>query len=164
MWWLIVAILLFLLTAFLIIAEVFVPSGGIISILAAAALVAGIYLFFSFSVTAGWIGIVVAIVMVPLVIYFAYRIFPHTRFGRAVILSPTVRTAGDAIPDTPNLKGLLNKTATTLTPLRPVGMCDFDGKRLECVAETGYIEKGVTVKVIRVEGTQLTVEPLESKE
>ncbi len=163
MWWLLIAILLYILAAFLIIAEVFVPSGGIISIMAAGALAAGVYLFFTFSVTAGWIGIVLAVIMVPAVIYFAYRIFPHTSFGRAVILSPGQRTAGDAIPDTPNLKGLLNKTATTLTPLRPVGMCDFDGKKLECVAETGYIEKGVTVKVIRVEGTQLTVEAEETK-
>jgi len=36
-------------------------------------------------------------------------------------------------------------------------MCDFSGRRIECVAETGYVEKGKEVRVIRVQGTQLTV-------
>jgi membrane-bound ClpP family serine protease len=42
-------------------------------------------------------------------------------------------------------------------------MCDFAGRRLECVAETGYIEKDNNVTVIRVEGTQLTVRMVEEK-
>jgi len=36
-------------------------------------------------------------------------------------------------------------------------MCDFSGKRVECVAESGYVEKGKKVKVIRVQQTQVTV-------
>ncbi len=44
-----------------------------------------------------------------------------------------------------------------MTPLRPVGMCDFAGQRLECVAESGYLDKNQIVEVIKVEGTQLTV-------
>jgi membrane-bound ClpP family serine protease len=44
-----------------------------------------------------------------------------------------------------------------LTPLRPVGICEFSGKRIECVAESGYVEKGTPVEVIRVQGTQPTV-------
>jgi len=38
-----------------------------------------------------------------------------------------------------------------------VGMCDFSGKRVECVAESGYVDKDKKVKVIDVESTQLTV-------
>ena len=44
-----------------------------------------------------------------------------------------------------------------MTPLRPVGMCDFAGQRLECVAESGYNDRNRTVEMIKVEGTQLTV-------
>ena len=64
---------------------------------------------------------------------------------------------GDAIPDTHELKELLGAVGVVLTPLRPVGMCDFAGRRLECVAESGYVDKGNKVKVIDVESTQLTV-------
>jgi membrane-bound ClpP family serine protease len=42
-----------------------------------------------------------------------------------------------------------------------VGTCDFSGRRLECVAESGYVDKGKKVKVIRVQATQLTVRQIE---
>jgi membrane-bound ClpP family serine protease len=40
-------------------------------------------------------------------------------------------------------------------------MCDFAGHRVECVAESGYVEKDKKVKVINVESTQLTVRTIE---
>lgn len=160
-WWLVFAVLLYFFCAALIIAEVFVPSGGLISICALGCLVGGAVMFFRHSTTAGWVGVTIAVVMIPSVVIIAYRIFPKTRFGKAVTLAPSRRDKGDAIPDTEQLKGLLGKEGLVLTPLRPVGMCDFSGQRVECVAESGYVENDKTVKVIRIEGTQLTVRVVE---
>jgi membrane-bound serine protease (ClpP class) len=56
---------------------------------------------------------------------------------------------------------MLGKVGVVITPLRPVGMCDFAGKRVECVAEGGYVDKDKKVKVIDVESTQLTVRMIE---
>lgn len=156
-WWLLFAMLLYVGSACLILAEVFVPSGGLISVLAAACLVAGAVLFFRHSATVGWIGVIAAMVLIPTILIFAYKMFPHTRFGKAVMLSPSNRQVGDAVPDTDRLEGLLGKDGEVITDLRPVGMCDFSGQRVECVAEGGYIEQGNSVTVIRVQGTQLTV-------
>jgi membrane-bound serine protease (ClpP class) len=44
-----------------------------------------------------------------------------------------------------------------LTPLRPVGTCEINGKRVQCVAETGFITKGTPVKVFTVEGNRVIV-------
>ena len=160
-WWLIFAVFLFFLSAALIIAEVFVPSGGLISVCALACLIGGIAIFFRHSATAGWIGIIIAIVMIPSIVIIAYKIFPRTRFGKSVTLSPPQREQGDAIPDTEALKKLLGAEGAVLTPLRPVGMCDFSGRRVECVAESGYVDKGKKVKVIDVESTRVTVRVIE---
>ncbi len=160
-WWLIFAVFLYFACAALIVAEVFVPSGGLISICALACLVGGIVIFFQYSVTVGWIGIGIAAIMIPSVLVVAYKIFPKTRFGKSVTLTPPQRRQGDAIPDTNRLKELLGAEGVVLTPLRPVGMCDFSGQRLECVAESGYVDKGKKVKVINVESTQLTVRIIE---
>ena len=160
-WWLVFAVFLYIICSVLIIAEVFVPSGGLISLCALACLVGGAVIFFQYSITAGWIGIGIAAVMIPSVLIFAYRIFPKTRFGRSVTLTPPQRQQGDAIPDTSELKELLGKVGIVLTPMRPVGMCDFAGQRVECVAESGYVDKGTKVKVINVESTQLTVRTIE---
>jgi membrane-bound ClpP family serine protease len=160
-WWLAFAVFLYLACAALIVAEVFVPSGGIISVCAFACLVGGILIFFRHSTTTGWVGIVIAMVMIPTTLIFAYKAFPNTRFGKSVTLKPSERTPGDAIPDTPRLKEMLGAEGMVITPLRPVGMVDFTGKRIECVVESGYVEKNRKVKVIRVQGTQLTVRVIE---
>jgi membrane-bound ClpP family serine protease len=160
-WWLIFAVFLYFACAVLIVAEVFVPSGGLISICSLACLVGGIAIFFHHSLIAGWIGVGIAAVMIPAVLIFAYKIFPKTRFGKSVTLTPPESRQGDAIPDTDKLKELLGAEGVVLTTLRPVGMCDFSGHRVECVAESGYVDKGKKVKVINVESTQLTVRIIE---
>ena len=161
-WWLLLAVFLYVVCAMLIVAEVFIPSGGLLSVCALATLVGGVAIFFRYSAAAGWIGVVVAVVMVPVLLVGAYRILPRTRFGNRVILARPVRERGDAISDSPELAKLKGQSGTVLTPLRPVGMCDFAGRRIECVAESGYVEKGLKVKVVRVEGTQLTVRVTET--
>ena len=160
-WWLLLAVILYLACAALIIAEVFVPSGGLISICALACLIGGVAIFFQHSMAAGVAGIGVAIVMIPSVLIIAYKIFPKTRFGKSVTLTPSERQQGDAVPDTPELKNMLGTVGVVISPLRPVGICDFSGRRIECVAEGGYVEKGKKIKVIEVESTQLTVRVIE---
>ena len=162
-WWLIFAVFLYFACAVLIVAEVFVPSGGLISICALACLIGGTVIFFQHSNTAGWIGIIIALVMIPSVLVIAYKIFPKTRFGKSVTLSPPDRQQGDAVPDAAELKDLLGAVGVVLTPLRPVGMCDFSGRRVECVAEGRYVEKGGNVKVIKVQSTQVTVRLVEDE-
>jgi len=160
-WWLVFAVFLYFACAALIVAEVFVPSGGLISVCALACLISGITIFFRHSTTVGWIGVGIAIIMIPTVLVIAYKIFPQTRFGKSVTLTPPQRQQGDAIPDTTELKKMLGAVGVVLTPLRPVGMCDFSGHRIECVAEGGYVDRGKKVKVIDVESTQLTVRIVE---
>ncbi len=160
-WWLVFAVILYFACAALIVAEVFVPSGGLISICALACLIGGVSIFFHQSTTAGWVGVGTAAVMIPSVLIMAYRIFPKTRFGKSVTLTPPQRRQGDAIPDTEQLKGLLGAEGVVITPLRPVGMCEISGQRVECVAESGYVDRGLKIKVINVESTQLTVRTVE---
>jgi len=159
---LVFAVFLFLACAALLFAEVFVPSGGLLTVGAVACVVGGITLFFQHTAMMGWIGMGVAVVLIPAVLIVAYRMFPHTRFGRAVTLTPPDRSTGDAVPDTEQLKRLIGEQGTATSPLHPVGVCDFSGRRVECVAETGYVDTGAKVKVIRVQGSQLTVRVVES--
>ncbi len=161
-WWIILAIFLFLICAILLVAEVFIPSFGLLIALSLASLIGGIMIFFRLSPTAGWIGIIAAVVMIPATLVFAYKIFPKTSFGKTVLLDMPQIQKGTGVPDSEELTKLLGQKAVTITVLRPVGMCDFAGTRLECVTESGYVEKGKTVEVIKVEGTQLTVREVEN--
>lgn len=160
-WWLALAVCLYLLFVLLLIAEVFVPSGGLLTVCSVACLIGGTYIFFKQSTIAGIAGIILAVITIPLLLRYVYKAFPQTRFGKSVTLAPPERPQGDAVPDTPVLEKLLGAVGVVLTPLRPVGTCDFEGHRIECVAESGYIAKDAKVKVIKVESTQLTVREIE---
>jgi membrane-bound ClpP family serine protease len=160
-WWLLFAVFLYFAAALLIVAEVFVPSGGLLFMCVIACVAGGLVIFFKHSPAAGWAGVAIALVMIPSVLVGAYKIFPHTKLGKATTLEPPKRELGDAVPDTDELKKLMGATGTVITPMRPVGTCEFSGKRLECVADSGYVEKGKMVMVIRIESTQLTVRVIE---
>ena len=156
-WWIILAVFLYFLCAALLVAEVFVPSFGLLSVFALSALTGGVIIFFKYSPVAGWAGVFIAIIMIPMVLVGAYKVFPKTSFGRNVSLfKPEIRP-GQGIPDSQLLNGLPGKSGIVVTDLRPVGMCEIDGQRLECLAESGYIDSGSEVEVIKVESTQVTV-------
>ena len=160
-WWLLFAVFLYVVCAALIVAEVLIPSGGLLGTAAFLSLAGGVVLFFQHSPAAGLIGLMVAVFMVPSLLFLAYKLLPRTRFGRQALLAPPVRQRGDAITDASELSKLLGQVGLVLTTMRPVGMCDFDGRRVECVAESGYVPRDKKVKVIHVDGTQVTVRVVE---
>jgi membrane-bound serine protease (ClpP class) len=162
--WFVLAVFLFAACAILLVLEVFVPSFGLLTVSSLACLGAGIAIFFEYGAVAGWIGVVVAALLIPLIWIVTYRIFPRTSIGRKMILGKPDAGRGDAIPDCRDLEGMLSKVGVVRTPLRPVGICDFDGRRIECVSERGLIGVNQKVKVIRVQGTTVTVRPVDEKE
>ena len=161
-WWLLLAVFLYLACAVLIIAEVLLPSGGLLSICALACLAGGFIIFFQHSTAAAYVGVILAFVMIPTVLILAYKVFPKTRFGNSTHLSPSERSPGDASPGSDELTELLGADGIAFTPMHPVGMVKFNDRRVECVAESGYIEKDTEVKVIRVQGSRVTVRAVET--
>jgi membrane-bound ClpP family serine protease len=160
-WWILLAVFLYFLCAMLLVAEVFVPSGGLISVCSLLCLAGGVVIFFRVSPAAGWAGVALAVVMIPATLIVAYRVFPKTRFGKSVTLNPTRAGRGAGIPHSEELERLLGSDGVVLTPLRPVGMCEFSGHRVECIAESGYLARGETVTVIEVQGRKLLVRKTE---
>ena len=51
----------------------------------------------------------------------------------------------------------LNKTAMSITELRPSGFIEIDGKRLDALSDGSFIPKNVQVEVFRVEGSKIFV-------
>ena len=161
-WWIALAIFLYILCAALIVFEILIPSFGILSVCALACLVGGAWIFFSYGQAIGYVGLLVAVVLIPIVLVIIYKLMQKTSLGKAIFLDGPDIEAGGGIPDSDELGGLLGKVGKVISDLRPVGSCDFDGKRVECVAEANFIEADTTVKVIKVESTQVTVREVRS--
>lgn len=58
----------------------------------------------------------------------------------------------------PELIQLKGKSGIAVTTLRPSGKINIDGKNYDAMAETGMIDKGTAIVVIKVEAAQLYVE------
>ena len=56
-----------------------------------------------------------------------------------------------------DMQVLVGRHGLTSSVLRPAGIADFDGVRLNVVTEGGFIEKDVSVEIVRVEGTRIVV-------
>jgi membrane-bound serine protease (ClpP class) len=161
---LIFAIVLLGLGFCLVVLEVFVPSGGILSILAVGSVAGGIYLAFQESATAGGIFIATAAVGLPILIYEMLKLFPKTSVGRRVILSGPSSHEEVATSSELKLKKLEGKMGTAKSRLRPSGVAEFEGERVDVVTEGMIIEPGTRLKVIEVKGNRVVVREAQTED
>ena len=82
------------------------------------------------------------------------RFMPRTPFGRQLILDTGLR---DAPPE--DLRWL-GKRGRTSSPLRPAGIAEIEGTRVDVVSEGDLIEPGTPVEVVRVDGNRVVVRQL----
>lgn len=154
--WIAFAVFLLVLCAILLVLEIFIPSLGLLTAIALMCLAGGIYLFFQVSTAVGWIGVWTAIILIPIVWILVYKLLPKTKLGSILELRNAMK-AISGVPDQEALDALEGQKGFVLSPLRPVGMCEFGGKKIVCVSDADYIEKDTPVKIIHVEGNKVTV-------
>jgi membrane-bound ClpP family serine protease len=140
----------------LLLAEVFIPSGGLIGFLAIGFLGVSLYLAFA-TTTLGPVFLVVAGLMIPLTLMLAIYLWPRTPMAKFLLLSPP--EPEDVIPDghALMLEHLVGQFGRALTPLRPSGLVDFEGRRLEGLSEEGLIPAGMLVRAVQVRSGRLIV-------
>ncbi len=155
--WIVFAVFLYMLCAALLVFEIFIPSFGLLMLLAVGAFAWATALFFQMGSTVGWCGLASSAVIIPVCWIFTYKVFPHTSVGRAMILKSSPRELGDALPEQERLAMLVGKNGRTISPLRPVGVCQIDGLRVVCCAQAGYIARNAPIEVVRVQGHTVTV-------
>jgi membrane-bound ClpP family serine protease len=140
--------------------EVFIPSGGLIGFLAIGFLAVGVWNAFSISNLAGLLAILALILLLPMVLALAVYLMPRTPLGRRMFLRPP--EPEEVEPEPPagrRLDHLIGQYGRAVTPLRPSGVVDFDGRRLDALAEEGLIPPGTLVRAVQVRGGSLVVRP-----
>ncbi len=155
------AIVLLGMAAAFFIAEVFVPSGGLLGACAALCLVGGVVMLFGIDTTLGLVGLIISLIAIPVALMLALKIWPSTPIGRALTLGnndddENSAFDGQARPSTQNHIHApaipVGTVGTTLTELRPVGTCLFNGTRQECLSDAGVLAKGIEVKFLPLTG------------
>ena len=81
------------------------------------------------------------------------KFFTRAKFVKRHLLEGEI----DGTQEYEQYKELLDKTGTAETDLRPSGKARLDGRKRDVLAETGMIERGTNVKVVKVEGSRVIV-------
>ena len=110
----------------------------------------------------GIVLLVAIIVIAPVYLVFMVRWLPTTAIGQRLFLKRLAVDAGEGTPEADTLGQMVGKTGLAETMLRPSGAVRVDGQRVIALCESGTIEKGQSVLVLRAAGANLIVRVAEA--
>ena len=137
-----------------VIAEIILPSGGILSLLAAGVFGYSLYLVFTdLSTAAGIAFVIVDIITLPVLIVIGIKMLAKS----PVTLSTELSSKLGVSSQSPELTQYIDKEGRAITDLHPAGTALVEGKRLDVVSRGEYIEKNAALMVIAVSGNRIVV-------
>jgi membrane-bound serine protease (ClpP class) len=136
-----------------------VLMSGIVAVLAIAALIVGVTLVFSGSTpSTGIITLIVLFVAIPILVVGASRMLSNTSLGKRMFLSAAEEDETFAkLPSLLELEHLRGRYGRTVSALRPAGVTDFDGRRVDTITEGEMIEPGQWVRCLDVQAGKVIV-------
>lgn len=152
---------LFMVGIILLAIEAFIPGFGVFGILGILGILGSILLA-SANLEQAVQSLAIALIATVTVIAVGAR--HATRrgfFGRLTLRDTLNRAEGYVAP--PSMDSLVNREGVALTPLRPAGAAEIDGRRVDVVTDGDFIDPGTRVRVAEVVGSRVVVRPVGEK-
>lgn len=144
----------------LLVVEMFTPGFGVAGVTGLLCLAAAIVMQYAFGDAriATYILAIVLLVLVLAILWFV-RSFQRGKLSRSfLVLNDSIDAA--STPGVAAAKAeLIGKSGVALTALRPAGIAEIDGNRLDVMTAGAFIEKGEPVTVVNAEGMHILVRP-----
>lgn len=152
------AALCFLAGLVLVIVEMHMPGFGVAGTAGAILLLLGIILTAN-SLLEAFVLILVVLIVLGLTATVVLQSAMKGKLNKSLVLSHTLdKSAGYSA--TEDMEYFVGKKGTALTVLRPSGIADFDGVRLDVISESEFIQKDAAVCVVSVQGRRIVVRPI----
>ena len=151
-------VICFLVGVALLVAEVFMPGFGIAGISGIVLEIISIvltYLKYGGLASLGLTVVILAVIGISISV--SLRSATRGRLSKSPIILHQAETSAEGYNATTDMEVFLGKEGQTVTVLRPTGMAEFDGVKLNVVSDGEYIPKGTHVRVDRVEGVRVVV-------
>jgi len=143
-----------LVAILVIIAEIIIPSGGILALLATGLFGYSLYLVFtSISASAGMAFIIADLFIVPILVYFGIKFLAKS----PVTLRTRLSKEDGVTVQSPDQNDFLGSVGLAITDLRPSGVANIRDQRLDVVTRGEYLENETEIIVIAVSGNQIVV-------
>jgi len=97
-------------------------------------------------------SLLVSIIVIALIIKYLPK---STIFNRLILAED--EKANKGFVSSKSLRKLVGLEGIALSTLRPAGMADFKGEKIDVVADGDYVQQGSKLKVLRVEGSKVVV-------
>ncbi|MBE5798878.1 MAG: hypothetical protein E7321_02890 [Clostridiales bacterium] len=144
-----------LLGAGLMILEIFLPGFGLPGISGIVLIGAGVIMAaLAHGMLTAIVILLVVIALLALVVSWVMRSAAKGNYHSEIFLKEK-----DDLDSREDMQVLVGKTGRTTSVLRPAGIGDFDGVRLNVVTEGGFIERDRPIEIVSVEGTRIVVRP-----
>ncbi len=143
--------------AILIAVDFFLPGFVLATIGVLFMVVATVICGLNYSLTTTLALICGEILIAGLAGWLSIKYFPRSKVGQQMILHETLQAAHTSPGANTQLVG---REGVAQTVLRPAGIGQIDGKRLDVEAESDMIERGSPIKVVAVEGNRILVRKL----
>jgi membrane-bound serine protease (ClpP class) len=158
---LVLAYVLIAIGFLLMVGELFFTSGTLL-VLALTSIAAGVGLAFYHGSSTGLFTLLGVLIALPLFGGFLARYWPKTRMGRRMLLSaPDEDATVASMPVNLELERLRGRVGRAVSDLRPSGVCDFDGWRVDTITEGMMVEAGGYVRCVDVRAGKVIVRPIE---
>lgn len=152
----------------LVVVDIFVPSGGVLSLISITVAIAAVVCLFLHSVTWGLIGVLVVLVGGPVFFFIGLNVMPHTPIGRKLVLGNPGGEPEEGAEATPPpgstvagpdaaLAALVGQDGLVVTDLRPIGVVQVGERRYDARSETTMVRAGQRVRITGVDGSELRV-------
>jgi membrane-bound ClpP family serine protease len=144
----------------LMLAELFLPHGGALAAVAFGCIAVGVAFGFIYDPFAGLVTLLGVFVTVPVSMGVVGHFWPHTPYGQRFLLPGTApEDTIAAQPHIQDLEHLKGRYGRTLSSLRPAGVVDFDGRRVDTLTEGMMVEPGQWVRCVEVRAGKVVVRP-----
>lgn len=159
------AILMLFIGLALIIAEFFIPSGGMIAILAAICLSVSVWAayqaWWETARSIWWSYLAMVALLIPVSVGGALFLIQRTSLGRHVLLrAPNLEEVTPYAQQEQHLRQLIGKRGETVSLLNPGGMVEVEGERFHCECPGMLIEALEEVVVTGTKANRLVVRPV----
>ncbi len=146
----------------LIVAEVFVPSMGMLGLAASLCIIGAVAWAFSVSTELGVQMLIAAAVLVPVLVTIAFKVLPYSPLAKRLMARGFTFEDGRAVDRRD--AGLLGVEGVAESVLRPAGVARLAGRRVDVLSRGELVEAGARVRVIEVEGNRVVVALVEPAE
>jgi len=148
------SIILQLVGVGVIIAEIILPTGGILSIAALAVFGYSLFIVFKeISVTMGFFFVAADLILIPVLVIVGLKLLARS----PVTLRKTLSREEGVTSQSSELERYVGTHGSAVTDLRPAGIVLINGKRVDAVTRGEYLEKETVVVVTSVTGNQIIV-------